>query len=271
VTSSNLPAGAEAHIKYTSKKNFGAVLMTQKPITLTAYNDERLFLAWLDANKSRLYKAYGTELRRYGMWIVTRTHVAPGCSINAWIDDSKEAIVSLKAKAAMLGELGEELNWTDKLTDKDWCHYTAKGGDGLVVFIDGIQVKPSRWWIQGITENLPFGKDEEYLPPDRFADTRPRQPVSNPSGDQRYKYTPAVQERKAISIVRYIPERPAADYDDDDDEDDEKVLRDTGLGNPLSRSLSPRGSLSSYTASVRSPSLRRETRSISRGSNTEHA
>ena len=66
----NLPAGADAHIRYQSDSSFGAVLMTQRPITLTAYNDERLFLDWLEKNKPTLLEQYGQQLRKYGMWIV---------------------------------------------------------------------------------------------------------------------------------------------------------------------------------------------------------
>ena len=35
-------------------------------------------------------------------------------------------MLSAKAQADMAGEFGAELDWTDKLTDKDWCHYTAQ-------------------------------------------------------------------------------------------------------------------------------------------------
>lgn len=152
-TPDNLPAGGELSIKYESKSKFGAVLMTLRPITLTAYNDERLFVDWLDNNRPLLFNTYGTELRKYGLWIVTRTYSAPGCSINAWQDNSKQNTISMKAKASMLGELADgEVSWKDKMTDKDWSHYKAKQGDGLVVFMDGIEVPKSNWWIEGVRQ-----------------------------------------------------------------------------------------------------------------------
>ncbi|KAG7006566.1 hypothetical protein G7Y79_00014g037410 [Physcia stellaris] len=121
-----IPVGADAHVKYQSKKSFGAVLIARNPVEVTAYNDESLFKEWIESNKAQLYQVYGHQLKKYGLWIVTITYTAPGCSINAWMDKDKDAVLSAKAKAAMVGDLGAELDWTDKITDKDWCHYSAK-------------------------------------------------------------------------------------------------------------------------------------------------
>lgn len=57
----------------------------------------------------------------------------------------------MKAKASMLGELGGDLDWTEKLTDKDWSHYTGKEkGDTVVVFFDGIEIPAWEWWWEGM-------------------------------------------------------------------------------------------------------------------------
>ena len=126
VSDIGIPVGADAHLKYSSKKSFGAVLIARNPVELTAYNDESLFKTWLEDNRSKLYETFGHQLKRYGLWIITLTYTAPGCSINAWMDKDKDAVLSAKAKAAMVGDLGAELDWTDRITDKDWCHYTAR-------------------------------------------------------------------------------------------------------------------------------------------------
>lgn len=122
----SIPVNADAHIKYQSKKRFGAVLVARNPITLTAYNDESLFKDWIEDNKARLYELFSHQLKKYGLWVITTTYTAPGCSINAWMDSKTDAVLSAKAQADMAGEFGAELDWTDKLTDKDWCHYTAR-------------------------------------------------------------------------------------------------------------------------------------------------
>lgn len=63
--------------------------------------------------------------------------------------------MSVKAKANMMGELGGELDWTDKLTDKDWSHYTGKDkGDTVVVFFDGIEVPAWEWWLEGLRASM---------------------------------------------------------------------------------------------------------------------
>lgn len=94
-------------------------------MTVTALNDECLFKDWVESNKPFLYSPFGRELKKYSMWVVTVTYTAPGCSINAWLNKDKEALLSAKAKASMVGDYGAQLDWTDQITDKDWCHYSG--------------------------------------------------------------------------------------------------------------------------------------------------
>ena len=142
---------ANARIRYKSVTKFGAVLITRKPITLTSYNDETLFHAWLATNKPKLSTLYGSVLRRHGLHLITRTYTSSGCSINAWNAKDKEVNITMKAKASMLGDLEGDLEWTERLTDKDWSHYYGKEkGDTVVVFFDGIEVPASNWWLQGL-------------------------------------------------------------------------------------------------------------------------
>lgn len=63
--------------------------------------------------------------------------------------------MSVKAKANMMGELGGEWDWTDKLTDKDWSHYSGKdNGDTVVLFFDGIEVPAWEWWVEGLRTSM---------------------------------------------------------------------------------------------------------------------
>lgn len=101
------------------------MLIAKNPVSVTALNDEGLFKDWVESNKPFLYSQFGRELKKYGMWVVTVTYTAPGCSINAWLDKDKEALLSAKAKASMVGDYGAKLAWTDHITDKDWCHYSG--------------------------------------------------------------------------------------------------------------------------------------------------
>lgn len=94
-------------------------------MTVTALNDGCLFRDWVESNKPFLQSQFGRELKKYGLWVVTVTFTAPGCSINAWLDKDKEALLSAKAKASMVGDYRAQLDWTDQITDKDWCHYSG--------------------------------------------------------------------------------------------------------------------------------------------------
>lgn len=161
------------------------MLIAQKPITLTAYNDETLFRSWLNINKTQLSALYGTELRRYGLHIVTKTYTTPGCSINAWIVKDKEVNISMKVKASMLGELDGDLDWTETLTDKDWSHYSSKEKDDtIVVFFDGTDVPSREWWWQGLKSKGKIRKPDPSKesrcgsPPPR---TCPQTPLRRPS------------------------------------------------------------------------------------------
>lgn len=148
----NLPAGAEAAIRYASKTKFGAVLIAQKPVTLTSYNDETLFRHWIRTNHAKLAQLHGVELSRYGLWLVTRTYTTPRASINAWEDKDKDANMSVKVKANMMGDLAGDVDWSEKSSDKDWAHYSSP--QGVVAFFDGIHVPSFQWWFDGVKARI---------------------------------------------------------------------------------------------------------------------
>lgn len=148
----DLPAGAEVAIRYASKTRFGAVLIAQKPITLTSYNDETLFRHWIRTNHAKLAQLHGVELSRYGLWLVTRTYTTPRASINAWEDKDKDANMSVKVKANMMGDVGGDVDWSEKSSDKDWAHYSAP--QGVVAFFDGIHIPSFQWWFDGVKARI---------------------------------------------------------------------------------------------------------------------
>ena len=148
----DLPAGVEAAIRYASKTRFGAVLIAQKPVTLTSYNDETLFRHWIRTNHAKLAQLHGVELSRYGLWLVTRTYTTLRASINAWEDKDKEANMSVKVKANMMGDLAGDVDWSEKSSDKDWAHYSSS--QGVVAFFDGIHVPSFQWWFDGVKARI---------------------------------------------------------------------------------------------------------------------
>ena len=147
-----LPGGGAASVRYTSKANFGAILIAQKPVTMISYNDETLFRHWINTNYSTLAQLHGVELSKYGLWLVTRTYTTPRLSINAWQSKDKDAEISVKAKAEMMGDAGAEVSWADKSTDKDWSHHSAP--EGVVAFFDGINIAGWQWYGAGVKARI---------------------------------------------------------------------------------------------------------------------
>lgn len=160
-------AGAEASVRYASKTRFGAVLIAQKPITLTSYNDETLFRHWINNNRATLAQLHGVELSRYGLLLVTRTYTAPQVSINAWVDKDKDASMSIKAKANMMGDLGGNVDWAERSSDKDWAHYSNK--EGVVAFFDGIHIPAWQWYYNGVKARIrrDLGFAKKQMTPNR--------------------------------------------------------------------------------------------------------
>ena len=269
-TPQNLAVGANAQIKYSCSDKFGAILIARHPVTMRAYHQEPLFATWLDDNRRVLHEEYGTHLRKYGMWVVTKAYSAPGCSINAWVNDDKQAVVSMKAKASMLGELGEELSMEEKVMDKDWSHYQAKEkGEGVVMFVDGIDTGGSEWHWERLRQTIPSFTG--WRSSSRSRSTSARAPM---------KYIPPKEcdskDFDAETTFFADPEKPTSRYlnvpaaptpHDLNFGLDEEVPPDAGplhlsKGSSVRRASSAVSSLSSRPQS-RSPSLRRETRSIS--------
>lgn len=197
------------------------------------------------------------------MWLVTRTYTAPACSINAWWKKNGSVTVNMKMKAQMLGELGEDVSWQDMANDGDWSHYSGKDNEGVVVFIDGIDMTPLDWKLEGLRQSLPL--------PIKRSNSRMRS-LSRPPGPSRHHHgpvehvksaqssPPTIRIRHNHSRARPVSWATAADGVEDG------VLQDVGMKNSLSRSHSPGsrtiGSLSK-SRSGRSPSLRHETRRVS--------
>lgn len=77
--------------------------------------------------------------------------------------------MSMKVKANMVGDLGGDLDWSDKMADKDWSHYAGKEkGDTVVVFFNGIEVPTYEWWWPSIKARIsprPSGRSSRNATP----------------------------------------------------------------------------------------------------------
>ena len=129
------------------------------------------------------------------MWVVTVTFSAPGCSINAWQHKDKEALISAKAKASMVGDYGAELDWTDKIMDKDWSHYSDD---------------PTKWNEQQTTQatNSPFAMAQNQVTPDRTEQHDPSGPNDRSITSDVKSPTTSTNDTKS-KIARSADDRPA--------------------------------------------------------------
>lgn len=247
-------AGAEASVRYASKTRFGAVLIAQKPVTLTSYNDETLFRRWINNNRAKLAQLHGVELSRYGLLLVTRTYTAPKVSINAWVDKDKDASMSLKAKANMMGDLGGTVDWAERSSDKDWSHYSST--EGVVAFFDGIHIPAWQWYFNGvkarIRRDLGLAKKEMTLNrtglgshgtwrPSKHRDPRKS---SAPGADDMYTQqspiSPVVRRHHALPIAKEEEKEPLPEKEEEQEQEEEDPpLEDIWGSSSLMRPVSP--------------------------------
>ena len=83
--------------------------------------------------------------------------------------------MSVKAKANMMGELGGDLEWTEKGSDKDWSHYFGNDkGETVVVFFDGIEVPGYKWWWENVKVKVGGGDASRQGSPNRGQSTERR-------------------------------------------------------------------------------------------------
>ena len=99
--------------------------------------------------------------------------------------------MSVKAKANMMGELGGDLEWTEKGSDKDWSHYSGNDkGETVVVFFDGIEVPSYKWWWENVKAKVGGGDASRQGSPnrgqsaERRSESAPEQGHFNGNGKQ---------------------------------------------------------------------------------------
>ena len=99
--------------------------------------------------------------------------------------------MSVKAKANMAGDLGGELEWTEKSTDKDWSHYSGSTpGDGVVVFCDGIEVPAWEWHWENLKTSISVGHSTKG----KARKHTHRSKSAGPSGSSSYRRNSSAED-----------------------------------------------------------------------------
>lgn len=113
-------------MKYSTDRNFGAVLVTAPPVRLDRFYHESPFKAWFKENvKVLLSGSHAEEVKKYGLFIVTQTYSTAQCSLTSWTDSSQEVFFGFDVEAAGNLTLGPHMGWSSGNSAHGWNHYKA--------------------------------------------------------------------------------------------------------------------------------------------------
>jgi hypothetical protein len=120
-----MPANIGALVKYSTKKDFGAILLTRGSVIRNSVYHKEPYRSWFKTNASKILKKW-PDIRDRGLWIVTETYTASECSINAWQDSSKELSVGFDASFVPVGEIAPTSPWHTATGETGWVIKKAK-------------------------------------------------------------------------------------------------------------------------------------------------
>lgn len=112
--------------KFTKKKDFGAVLVTQGDVEEEYYSDDTLFRHWTNDNFAALRKNYSELFQRdISLWIVTKIYYAQQCSIWCWEGELKEVSLEFGVKTVPgnVDDTGSYSASRVTTTGPGWTHY----------------------------------------------------------------------------------------------------------------------------------------------------
>jgi hypothetical protein len=120
---------AHAVIKYSTKEDFGALLLTTPPIERRGYSSESPIKRWYQANIETLMSPefkYAGDFKDHGLFVVTETHSTKKCSLISWSHPSKEIGVGIDAGATGVANAGVHGKYVASTNQGGWCHYQGK-------------------------------------------------------------------------------------------------------------------------------------------------
>ena len=88
-----VPITAKAVIKYTSSRQFGAVLLTSPPVQRAQIDRIGALRAWEQENHEVILNTY-PDVRNTGLWMIVTTWSTPECALSTWEAGSASLIMS---------------------------------------------------------------------------------------------------------------------------------------------------------------------------------
>ncbi|PLN86834.1 hypothetical protein BDW42DRAFT_157821 [Aspergillus taichungensis] len=139
-----IPADVGALYRYGNEGGFGAILMTQSPVTKEFVYGATAFRVWCKENSSTILRRW-PDVRDRGLVIVTSTYATEFAMLNAWKDTAKELSVGFRAGVVGIGELGPSCTWYTAQGESGWVSVAAEDAEERkVVFFGGLYFKYRR-------------------------------------------------------------------------------------------------------------------------------
>lgn len=132
-----LPVTVSGAVEYTSKIDFGAILMCDDAVVNEGFDVRDPFLTWLKKNSAALLEDF-PDLGRHGVYISTWTYSSSNIHINAWEGSEHKVALGFHVGATGIGSVGPETSWVRGCTSNGWAHFVD--GEKRVVFFTGVKV-----------------------------------------------------------------------------------------------------------------------------------
>jgi hypothetical protein len=145
-TSFGLPASVGVVAEYSTKTDFGAVLMCDGEVVVEGYDVRKPFERWVRENKAALAKV--EELREHGVVCSTWTFSSESVHLNVWQNSDNTVRVGCNASAEGIANANAGGSWVRGRSGSSWTDWT----DGKhVVFFTGVKCV-YRWLGRMTTE-----------------------------------------------------------------------------------------------------------------------
>jgi hypothetical protein len=150
VTSNDLQLGAEVDalslglpvdiggaVEYSTKTDFGAILMCDDKVESQGFEERQPFLTWLKRN-SKAVLARWPDVKKHGVIATSWTYTAEKIYIQVWNDVSRTVTLGFKLGATGVGNVEPEISWHRAHTTAGWSCWD----DGKrVVFFTGVKIR----------------------------------------------------------------------------------------------------------------------------------
>jgi hypothetical protein len=143
-------------LKYSTKTNFGALLLTTPTIERRGYSSESPIKNWYKANVGRILSPefrYADDISEHGLFVITEIHSTKKCSLISWTSPSKEVIVGVDVGSAGVANVGAHGRWMASSSEGGWNHYqgTVSVHSTPIISATNIELRGNpAWWFSSV-------------------------------------------------------------------------------------------------------------------------